>query len=167
MAKIDDVELQKLLDKGLNKAQVAKHFGVSKSAVTQKIQKLRGVKTKVTVIEKAGQVVDNQLNAAEQLKKINGYANQLLDSLMEAINEYGQADKAGKAKALVIQLMREIRGQLELQLNILKSLYEVEAFKEFREEVIEILGSVDPELRERILKRLRDRQAIRRRTLPC
>ncbi len=26
MAKIDDVELQKLLDKGLNKAQIAKHL---------------------------------------------------------------------------------------------------------------------------------------------
>ncbi len=183
--KIDEFELQKLLDQGFNQVEIAKHFGVSKVAVCKKIKRLSEGKTKVTVLEKAGQIVENKLDAIEQLKKINDYANELLDLLMrwnrgdkaalqvlesqvtnrkvrigkktEFVKEYKFSDP----RQLALRAMGEIREQLRLQLEIFKALYDMQTVKEFQEEVLDVIGSVDPELKDRIIWRLKQRRAIR------
>ena len=57
--------------------------------------------------------------------------------------------------------MAEIRGQLSLQLDIFKTLYDVEAIAEFQREVLEAIGDISPDVRNRIVERLKKGGALR------
>lgn len=64
-------------------------------------------------------------------------------------------------KELVIKATKEIRGQLKLQLDIFQALHDMKAVAEFQEEVLNAIGSVEPEIRDRIRRNLYERRAIR------
>ena len=57
--------------------------------------------------------------------------------------------------------MAEIRGQLDLQLEIFKTLYDMEAIRDFQEEVLGVIGRTSPEARAEIVRNLRARKAVR------
>ena len=64
-------------------------------------------------------------------------------------------------RELAIKAMAEIRGQLNFQLEIYKTLYDFKAVSEFQQEVVNIMGEVSPELRNKFIKRLKDKRALR------
>jgi hypothetical protein len=57
--------------------------------------------------------------------------------------------------------MQEIRSQLKLQLDIFQALYDVQAIAEFQRSVLEEIKSVEPEIKNRIVQRLKDARALR------
>jgi hypothetical protein len=101
-------------------------------------------------LETAHQVVDRNLNAVDQLLNINRKANTLLELVIKAEDH----DTTLKA-------MREIRGQLELQLEIFKTLYDIQAVADFQREVLTAIGEVDSGVRNRIINRLKEGRALR------
>jgi hypothetical protein len=183
-AKFDRVELHRLLviEKKSQK-QVAKIFGVSTAAICTAVKKL-GIETTKTIVmprrtaEKvsAEKVLQQSIDAMAQLVQINGYAKEMLDLLMrwqrgekealqllegqvrrvrirdqeEDVAEYRFKDP----RDLAIRLMAEIRCQISLYLDIFSRLYDMEAFKEFKEAFLESIGKVSSELREQIIAHL-------------
>ncbi len=132
----------------------------------------------------APKIVNNQIDAFGQINKINSHANELLDTIMAWIRgdkkalqvleqqvrliKVGQGDeeeyrevKIEDPRKLALRCMGEIRAQLDLQLKLLQSLYDMKAVAEFQEEVTKIIGEVDPTLRDELVRRLQDRRAIR------
>jgi hypothetical protein len=129
--------------------------------------------------------VDKNLNAVGQLQKINGYANDLLDLLMrwnngddEALQvlesqvatkkvrvgdqeEFVRDFRFKDPRELTLKAMAEIRGQLRLQLEIFQTLYDLKAVEEFQNEVLNTIGEESPDVRNRIIQRLRQRRAVR------
>jgi hypothetical protein len=129
--------------------------------------------------------VDKNLNAVGQLQKINGYANDLLDLLMRWNNGDDEALQVLESQAvtkkvrvgdqeefvrdfrfkdpreLALKAMAEIRGQLRLQLEIFQTLYDLKAVEEFQNEVLNTIGEESPDVRNRIIQRLRQRRAVR------
>jgi hypothetical protein len=75
----------------------------------------------------------------------------------EEITEYRIKDP----RELALKAMQEIRGQLNLQLDIFKTLYDVQAVAEFQKEVLTAIGEVDPNVRARIIQRLKEGRIIR------
>ena len=65
--KIDPDALCDFLDSGHSQAEAAKHFGVSKAAISQRVKKLQIATSKVVALEKAHQVVDQKLDANARL----------------------------------------------------------------------------------------------------
>ena len=57
--------------------------------------------------------------------------------------------------------MQEIRGQLNLQLEIFKALYDMKAVAEFQKEVLTAIGEVSPDIRARIIHNLKKARAVR------
>ena len=94
--------------------------------------------------------LDKNLNAIEQLLNINRKANTLLEQAIET-----------KDHDTTLKAMREIRGQLELQLEIFKTLYDLEAVADFQAEVLTIIREVDRDVRDRIVQRLKEGKALR------
>jgi hypothetical protein len=148
--KIDKVKLSQLLLKGKSGRECAKHFGVSPGRISQARKELNINVVKSVALENAHRVVDKNLNAIEQLQNINRKANDLLDTAIAA-EDHGTA----------LNAMREIRGQLSLQLDIFKTLYDVQAIADFQREVLEAIGETAPDVRERIIRRLKEGRAIR------
>jgi hypothetical protein len=50
---------------------------------------------------------------------------------------------------------------LKLQLEILQALFDMRAVRQFQAEVLEAIGSVSQETRDEIIRRLKERNALR------
>lgn len=182
-ARIDRIKLNQMLTAGKSQRAIAQVFGVTEGAISKAKKELKISVVRSVTLERAHQVVDKNLNAVEQLQKINGYANELLDLLMqwnrgdktalqvlesqvkkvrikgteEEVTEYKFKDP----RELALRAMGEIRGQLSLQLEIFKTLYDLEAVAEFQREILAEIGKVEPYVRDRIIQRLKEIRAIR------
>jgi len=55
----------------------------------------------------------------------------------------------------------EVRKQIELQINIAETLYNIQFTQEFQTEVLEAIKEVAPEVRDKIVKTLKDRRVVR------
>ena len=181
--KVSNIELERLVRQGLGVSEIARKVGVSKGTVSSRLKALNVAITKNVTLHHAGEIVDRKLDAIGQLQKINDYANELLDLLMrwnrgdeealrilesqvrkvkvrgseEEVTEYKFRDP----RELALKAMAEIRGQLALQLEILKALYDMSAVAEFQKEVLEAIGNASPELRDKIIHNLQKTRAIR------
>ena len=182
---IDIVLLEEMLLEGKSQVECAAHFGVSQPAISVQIKRLGIEVVRNAAAGHASVVVEKKLNAIEQLQKINENANELLDLCMrwqrgdeealrilesqikhvmvgsgadkEAVKQYKFKDP----RELALKAMNEIRNQLRLQLEILKTLYDAEAVKEFQNELIALLGEVDQDVRNEFIRRLREKGALR------
>ncbi|SPF35504.1 conserved hypothetical protein [Syntrophobacter sp. SbD1] len=183
--KFTDIELRELVKKGLTCAAMAKHLGVTRSAVSMRLARLRIAVSKDVTIRSAREIVDREINALDQLQKINRDANEILDLLMrwnrgdgEALQvlesqarrvRSGKGENAGELteyklrdpRELALKAMQEIRGQLKLQLEVFQALFDMQAVRQFQTEVLEAIESVSPETREEIIRRLTERNALR------
>ena len=65
--KINDREMLRLIDSGMSQSEAAKEIGVSRQAVSKRLQELRGKTTKIVVSKKIEQVVGRKIDAMEQL----------------------------------------------------------------------------------------------------
>jgi DNA-binding Lrp family transcriptional regulator len=180
-------ELLRRVDAGDSFAEIASDYGISRQAVQKRIRKLRGQTTKAIAVrdEKVNRVVDQKLDAVDQLQKINDHANELLDLCMawgrgddEALQilesqrtartvRIGDEEidvqqfKFKDPRELALKAMAEIRGQLKLQLEIFQALYDLKAAQEFQEEVLSAIGEVSPDVRKQIIHKLNQKSAIR------
>ena len=180
--KIDRTKLSQLLKAGKSQREIAQKFGVSEAAISKARKELRLSIAKNVVLENAHRVVDKNLNAVDQLQKINEDANEILDLLMrwqrgddEALQilESQKKVRIGKdeepvveyklkdPRELALKAMAEIRGQLKLQLEIFQALYDMQAVQEFQKEVLDAIGTASPELKREIIGRLNQKRVIR------
>ena len=148
--KIDRVKLNQMLNAGKSQREVAQVFGVTEGAISKAKKELNLSVMKSVSLERAHQVVDRNLNAVDQLLNINRKANTLLELAIKAEDH-----------DTTLRAMREIRGQLELQLEIFKTLYDLEAVADFQREVLTAIGEVDKDVRDRIVQRLKEGKALR------
>jgi len=180
---IDRVKLNRMLRSGKSQREIAQVFGVTEGAISKAKKELNISVVKNVSLERAHEVVSQTLDSVAQLKLINTHANELLDLLMrwnrgdaealqilesqvrkvkvkgsvEEITEYRMKDP----RELALKAMGEIRSQLSLQLEIFKTLYDLEAVAEFQSTVLDLIGEVDASLRNRIIQKLREGKALR------
>jgi len=144
--KADPEELNKMLLEGKTPVECARHFGVSRAAISQARKRLGAVTTKINVMERSIKIVGQNLDAMAQLRATN-------EKMVKILNE--------KDRALSIQAAREIRGQLLTQLEIFKTMYDMKTVAEFQDEVLEAIGEVAPDVRAAIIRKLKERRALR------
>ncbi len=173
-AKIDPVKLRRYVREGKSQRQIANIFGVSDSAVSQRIKDLNLTVAKATQMEHAHAVVLDSLDCVGQLHKLNMDSNYLLNLLMAWIRgeewavsllkkhrELGEKMKFEDPKALALKVMQQIQNQLKLQIDILNSVANFEAVADFQREIIEILAEMDLDLKKKFIARLREKKSIR------
>ena len=61
---------------------------------------------------------------------------------------------------MALKAMHEIREQLKLQFEMLKALYDMDNVAAFQEEVLTTIGEVEPDVRKRIIEKLKERRVI-------
>jgi predicted transcriptional regulator len=183
--KIDRIKLNRMLRDGKSQKAIAEAMGVSEAAISKAKKELNINVVKSVALENAHKVVDKNLDAVAQLQKINSYANELLDLLMrwnrgddealQILESQVRTVKVGKGKdaelitqykfkdprSLALKAMAEIRGQLNLQLDIFKTMYDMAAVAEFQKEVLTAIGEEAPDVRNRIIQRLKESRALR------
>ena len=184
--KIDRVRLNELIRKGKSGKELAQYFHVSPSAISKARKELSAAIVKTVALESAHRVIDKNLDAVAQLQRINEKANTMLDELMgedklidrmvkavqgaityesepmkQAAYIRGIVKQITEDRFLALKAMQEIRGQLTLQLDIFKTLYDLEAVAEFQREVLNTIGEVSTDVRDKIIERLKESRALR------
>lgn len=184
-AKIDVIQLERMLRSGKTQRECAQVFGVTEGAVSKAKKELNINVVKSVAMENAHRVVDKNLNAVDQLQKINDHANWLLDHVMKWVKgdkaaiqvleknvrkvnvgtreepEIVDEFKFKDPHEIALKAMAEIRGQLKLQLDIFQVLYDMKANQEFQDEVLTAIGEESPNARDRIISRLAKKHFIR------
>jgi len=159
-AKVDAAALQQFLDAGHNQADAARHFGVSEAAVSQRVKQLRIATSKVVALERAAQVVDQKLTAAQLLQHVQRV---ILDELTWAEQQAKQpgADRAALSD-VIVKLSAEVRSQLRLEHDISRTLIDLRVVREFQRTVFDAISEESPETARRIVAKLKEQQALRR-----
>lgn len=151
--KINDRELLRLVDKGgLSQSAAAKQLGVSRQAVSKRLQEVRGRSTRAVVAKQTQKVLQQSFDAVDQLNSINQKTLGLLD----------EAEQDGEFSLKVIA---ELRQQIRLAMEIQERVYSQQAAQEFMAVIVDVLRSVSPdaykEFRERINGERTFRDAVR------
>jgi len=66
-----------------------------------------------------------------------------------------------KIQSNIIAISGEVRRQVELQVKIYETIYNVTMVAEFQEEILNLLKEVDPALRDEAIKKLKQRRSMR------
>ena len=145
---INDNKLLRMVNAGNSQADIAREIGVSPPAINKRIKQLRGRTTHAMIADKIENVIEQKIDTWKQLEKVNKCANALLDKA------------EGNVQDSAI-LMREIREQLKLQMELFKTMWDVRASMEFQDTILTVIGKIDPEVRKLILQELNAKSAIR------
>jgi hypothetical protein len=182
-SRIDDKQLLQLVRNGNTIIGIARKMGVNRSSVSRRLKTLKIAINRNITIRAAHKIVDREIDALDQLRKINRDANEILDLLMrwnrgdeEALQVFesqvrrirvrGQEEEITQFRSkdpreLALRAMQEIREQLRLHLEIFQALFDMKGVQEFQTEVLEVIGSVSPEARDEIMRRLTEKSALR------
>jgi hypothetical protein len=182
-SRIDDKLLLHLLRNGNTVTAIARKMGVDKATVSRRLKALKIAINRNVTIRAAHKIVDREIDALDQLRKINRDANEILDLLMRwnrgdeealqvlesqvrRIRVRGQEEEITQFRSkdpreLALRAMQEIREQLRLHLEIFQALFDMKGVQEFQTEVLEVIGSVSPEARDEIMRRLTEKSALR------
>jgi len=180
--KLSTAELLRRVDAGDSYADIGKDHGISRQAVYNRVKKLRGKTTRAVVAAKVEKVVDRKIDAIENLKNINEHANWLLEHVMKWIKgdetaiqvlekntrlvnvgtkedpEYVTEYKFKDPHEIALKAMAAIRSDIKLQFEMFQALYSLKAAEEFQNTVLEVIGEVDPSVRNEIIRRLNKRR---------
>lgn len=164
--KFSDLELGERIREGKSVKDIAAEFGVSPRAVYKRAKQLNLNIGKEIMMNQAAVIVKQEINAADQLMKINETSNELLDLLIETVQTEGedQKEKLKKLEPLLgekasilealIKIKAEIRQQLRLVMDIWKVKFDAEQIADVQHTIIEEIGAESPECQRRIIERL-------------
>ena len=158
-ARLNPDELQRFLAEGHSQADASRHFCVSEAAISQRLKKLTGLTSRVVAMEKAGDVVDQKLDANARLERVQRVIDGELAWAVDQAQQPG-ADR-GALQDAILRLAAEVRQQLGLQLAISRTLIDLKVVREFQRSVVEVIAEESPEVARRIVARLKARRALR------
>ena len=165
--KIDPVKLNELLSEGKTQRECAAFFKCSDACISKETRRIRLGTVAVANLEMGHRVAKANLDTLGQLSKINRDANEILELMMkwqrgdkEALRilegqvrkiKIGRGEKAEEIteykfkdpRELALKAMGEIREQLRLQVDIMKTLHDVTAIAEFQKEVLSAIGEAN------------------------
>jgi hypothetical protein len=159
--KVDPVKLREMLGEGKSQTEIARYFGVVDSAITQAKQRLKRNIMRTAALDDAAGVLEGDFDLLSQLRKINRTISAQMEHALKEVEKAQDDDKRVAIRKVILDLAGEIRKQLETGINIAKFWYDHEEYIKFREEVIAVLGEVEPDLRRKIIERLKAKRLLR------
>ena len=161
MARIRKVNLQQLKvlrDKGLTGCEIAKHFGVCEGTISKNLKALSMAISQDVILREAEKINDKQLNAMSRLEKMAGDVNAEIEDINKEL-KLAPKDEKTELRELKIKFSAEGRKQINSHVDLAKMVYDITEVRKFQEVVMETIGEVDSEIRNEILKRLKERRA--------
>ena len=158
--KISFIQLDQLVRSGKSVSEIAMQLKVTKGCVSKALKRLNVAITKDVALRSAPEIVDHQIDAMGQLRRINDLINSELDYIESNIQTATGADRKDFQRQR-LEHVAEIRKQLNLLLDITKTLFDAEEVAAFQQIILEEIGRAGPEVQDRIVSRLNARRAIR------
>ena len=113
----------------------------------------------MVALEKAGDVVDQKLDANARLQQAQRVIDEELRWAVDQAQQPGADRRA--LQDTILRLAAEVRQQLGLQLTISRTLIDLKVVREFQRSVVEVIAEESPDVARRIVERLKARRALR------
>jgi predicted transcriptional regulator len=156
-----DRELASCIKRGMKHADIARHFGVTRAAVTKRIQRERDLAEMMMRSSPAAQVIfDQKIDLAMEMESLMRSSKKVLDQLNNVIDgteppesiEHLLASKTSPLEGL-IKVQQELRKLYMFGYNVLRDIHSMKEVRKFQEIVIEELKKESPETARRVLDR--------------
>jgi IS30 family transposase len=162
---IKDGDLERLYKAGLTGVEMAKALGCAPSSISKAMKRMNLEVQKQALIRSSEDIIESRLGAADQLIKINEVATSLLDKLTEKMKvELAKEDNDLSLKDtahLALKAVAEIRSQIDLHAKIHQGIMAAQDVADFQKEVLDAINEVAPEVRIRIVERIKERRLLR------
>ncbi len=148
--------------------EIASEFGVSPQAVYKRAKQFKLNLSKDIAMNQAAKINQQQIDWSAQLLKINQTANDFLERLIEVVKAADEGEIKEKLKkiepllgekASILEAATRVSGGIRQQLKLLldgwKQVTDTEQLMELQRTVLNEIGSVSPEVRDRIVERLK------------
>lgn len=162
-ARISRRDIEKLVAEGKGVSEIARELQASKSGISERCKRMGLVPPKAKRGCKAVVLHGEGVDPANQLQKINDLTIEILNKAIKAMRKQGSKGITDPLTSC-LRAMKEIREQTSLRFSIAEKVYDLELRKaevEFREEVLQVIEEVSPDVKAEILKRLKERRAAR------
>ena len=183
--KIDRVKLSRMLREGKPQREIAQVFGVTEGAISKAKGELSVGVIKVAAMEHGHELVTQNIDAAQELTRINRVINNLMDEVtakpevlnrltngvMAIIEDRGTKENRQRVREalsvilknqdLQIKASQEIRGQLSLQWEISKGMVDIREVAAFQRVVVETIRKQRPEVARELVNALKREKALR------
>lgn len=148
LQKINDSKLLSLVDEGRSQADVARELGVTRQAVSKRLNELRGRTTRVMVAQPTRKIVRQRFDAIEQLAEINRKSLELLE-------------QAEENPEFALKCIGEVRNQIRLAADIQMHLFSIEEAQRFMAIVKDALKEASPDAYKEFLRRINNERSLR------
>ena len=157
---VDPAALQRFLDEGHTQADAARHFGVTEPAISQRAKQARIATSKVVAFERAAEVVEQKLTAMQRLQHVQQVIYDQLTWAEEQAKQPGANRLA--LSDVIVKFSAEVRAQLRLEHDIAQTLIDLRAVRQLQQTVLQAIREEAPETANRIIRRLKELNALRR-----
>jgi predicted transcriptional regulator len=158
--RVQPLELQKLLDLGLSGKEMATRLGVSPACVSRNLKSLGMGRSQDIVLRAAAKINTNRLNAMARLTRAAELIEKELESIQASLKKAEGAERKDLAQSQLSWIAEE-RKQITALVDVAKAFYSIEDVKEFSRIVLQVLGEASKELRDEVIKRLREARSTR------
>ncbi len=158
--KVDPIELERLLGSGRTMEQIAARLGVTKGAVSKNAKALKFCGARDVVMRSAQKLNDQRINGMEKLASIMEAVETELTFIRQTIGGTNGQERREWQDSL-IKAAAEVRKQLDLLRQLMQTTYDIQMVEEFKQIVMEEIGNVSSELREKIFERIKQRRIDR------
>lgn len=155
--KVDPVLLEKLLRDGFSQEEVAQKLKVSPGTISKNKKALDFARANDIVLRSASKINDKKLNAMSRLDRIADIVEGEL-AYIQGVIKNTQGQERREWQEVQLKHTAEIRKQVSLLREIALTLYNVEEVEAFKKIVLEEIGEVNHEVRQKILDRIRQRR---------
>lgn len=158
--RVNLLELQRLFEQNLPGKEIARIMSVSPPAISRNLRALKMARNQDIVLKTAEKINTNRLNAMARLTR----AAELIEKEMEHIQtSLSNAEGAERKELAQSQLawIAEERKQITALVDVAKAFYSIEDIREFSRTVLQVLGEVNKEIRDEVIKRLRAARSAR------
>ena len=152
-SEISDQAILAMLDQGTSQAEIGRRFGITRQAVCQRVKKYSHAIARNAVVEHGAEIVEKEIDFGNQLLKAAREADNLLNKLKV------KTDK--ESRELTLRALGEIRQQVTAWHNIRKDLFTMQQMTEVLNEILEVIGKVDENVKSEILRQLRKKGLLR------
>ena len=150
---LTDADLRDYLSKGIPQKQIASLCRVSESAISQRVKTLDRKATQSSV------AISVARTTVSSMWDTRTAAEENYQRCLALLNDCENASERTRALA-------EIRQHLQFGMQVIETLYTVQETKDFMTEVLEVIGQIDPDARDTILRKLSEKRALRAAFLP-
>ena len=150
---LSDDELRDYLDKGVTQSHIASLLHVTPQAIHNRV---KGMETKLAKTSAAVAIVATTVTSMWDTKNA---AEQNYQRCLDLLDECETATERTR-------VLGEIRQHLQFGVQVVETLFTVQETKDFMNEVLDVIGQLDPDARNTIIRRLAEKRTLRSVFLP-